>query len=129
MDSKKISINGIVVRGLGEGTYFMSMQHYQNQIRKKLGFKAYPGTLNLKVNQKQADSLKKLNTIKIDGFKSGNKTFGGASCYRARIKDINGSIIVPDLTKHKGVVEFIAPVHVKLELKIKDGDKVKVELI
>ena len=122
-------VSGIVVHGLGEGTYFMSMQHYRKEIKNKLGFRAYPGTLNLKISKKLIDLLKNKKHIKISGFKSGNKAFGGASCYRANIKNINGSIIVPDLTKHKGVVEFIAPVHVKSELKIKDGDKIKVELL
>ncbi len=129
MDSKEISIKGTIVRGLGEGAYFMSMQHYQKEIKSKLGFKAYPGTLNIKVTKRQTDSLKKLNPIKIEEFKSGNKTFGGINCYMAKIKNINGSIIVPDLTKHKNIIEFIAPVHLKSELKIKDGDKIKVELI
>ena len=129
MGVKKIAINGTILRGLGEGAYFMSMQHYQEEIKDKLGFKAYPGTLNLKVSRKQADSLKNIAPIKINGFKSGNKTFGGASCYKAKIKNIGGSIIIPDLTKHKDIMEFIAPIHLKSELKLKDGDKVKVELL
>ena len=128
MAAKQIAFSGVIVMGLGEGTFFMSMPHYQNEIRKKLGFEAYPGTLNLKISKKLVDLLKNKKHIKISGFKSRNKTFGGASCYRANIKNINGSIIVPDLTKHKNIIEFIAPVHLKSELKIKDGDKVKVEL-
>jgi len=83
----------------------------------------------LNVNKKQIDLLKNTKPIKISGFKSKNKTFGGASCYMASIKNINGSIIVPNLTKHKSMIEFIAPVHIKSELKIKDGDKIKVELL
>ena len=122
-------IEGVVARGLGEGAYFMSMQHYQKEIKKKLGFDAYQGTLNLKVSQKQKDLLKKIVPIKINGYKSGDKVFGGASCYKAKIKNINGAIILPHLTKHKDVVEFIAPIHLKSELKIKDGDKIRIELI
>ena len=129
MGGKKIILNGTIVRGLGEGTFFMSMEHYKNQIKKKLGFDAYPGTLNLKVEKNQINLLKKINPIKIVGFEKDNKTFGGASCYKAKIKNINGSIILPDLTKHKGVIEFIAHVHLKSELKLKDGDKIKIELI
>ena len=129
MNSKNLVLNGVIVRGLGEGTYFMSMQHYQKEIKKKLGFDAYPGTLNLKVGKKQADILKKFAPIKIDGFKKNNKTFGGVDCYRAKIKNIDGSIIVPHLTKHKDVIEFIAPVHLKSKLKLKDGDKIKIELV
>lgn len=125
----KAFLNGIIVKGLGEGTYFMSMHHYQNEIKKKLGFKAYPGTLNLKVGKKQMELLKNIAPIKINGFKSINKTFGGANCYKARVKGINGAVIIPELTKHKDIIEFIAPIHLKSELKLKYGDKIKIELL
>ena len=68
-----ISLSGIIVRGLGEGAYFMSMQHYKDEIKKKLGFETYPGTLTLKITKKQTDSLKKIKVIGIKGFKKNNK--------------------------------------------------------
>ena len=123
------AITGTVVRGLGEGTYFMSILHYQKEIKKKLGFRAYPGTLNLKIGKKQLDLLKNTAPIKIDGFKQKNKTFGGVNCYKAKIKNIEGAIIIPELTKHKNIIEFIAPIHLKSELKIKDGDKLAIKLV
>lgn len=130
MGSNNTIINGVIIRGYGEGAFFMSMQHYKKEIKKRLGFDAYPGTLNLKVGKRQAVLLRKMPPIKIGGFKTGNKTFGGADCYRAKIENIDGSVIVPQLTKHKkNIVEFIAPVHLKSELKIKEGDKIKIELI
>lgn len=122
-------MQGIVTSGLGEGTFFMSMEHYKDEIKKRLGFDAYPGTLNLKINEKQLASLKKINPIKINGYKKDNETFGGLSCYRAKIENINGAIIIPDINKHKDIIEFIAPVHIKSELNLKDGDKIKIELI
>ena len=128
MGGKYKILIGTIVRGLGEGTFFMSMPHYKNEIKKKLGFGAYPGTLNLKVSRTQLNLLKKINPIKIDGIKKNNRIFGGADCYRAKIKNINGSIIIPHLTKHKNVIEFIAPVHLKSVLKLKNGDKIKIEL-
>ena len=73
-------IDCIIVRGLGEGTYFMSMQHYQKEIKKRLGFKAYPGTLNLKIDAKKVSLLNNFKQIKINGFKQKNKTYGGADC-------------------------------------------------
>ena len=124
----KLFIEGKIVRGLGEGTYFMSMAYYQQEIKKKLGFKAYPGTLNMKVNRKEIDLLKNIQPIKINGYKSGNKTFGGVDCYKAQIININGAVIIPHLTKHTHIIEFIAPIHLKSKLKLKDGNKVKVEL-
>lgn len=128
MSGKNI-INGAIVKGFGEGAYFMSMPHYQKEIKKKLGFDAYPGTLNLKVGKKEINLLKKFNKIGIDWFKKNNKIFGGVDCYKAKIKDTDGAIIIPHLTKHKNIIEFIASVHLKSELKFKDGDKIKVELI
>ena len=128
MHYKKI-IDGIVVKGFGEGAFFMSMGHYKKEIKNKLGFNTYPGTLNLKVGKKQEDLLKNIKPIKIKGFKAGNKTFGGANCYKAKIKNINGAIIVPVINKHKDIIEFISPFHIKSKLKIKDGDKIKVELL
>lgn len=129
MVKEETDLIGTIVRGLGEGTYFMSMGHYKKEIKKKLGLDAYPGTLNLKVGKNKANLLKNASLIKIDGFKSGNKIFGGASCYKAKIKNIDGFIIVPDFTRHKDVIEFIAPLHLKSELKLRDGDKIEIELI
>ena len=122
-------IMGIVAAGLGEGAFFMSMPHYKKEIKEKLGFDAYPGTLNLKINKEQMYPFKKNNLIKIIGFKKNNKTFGGAICYKAKIDEIDGAIIIPDINKHKEeIIEFIAPVNVKSELNIKDGDKVKIQI-
>lgn len=123
-------IAGIVISGLGEGAYFMSMSHYKKEIKEKLGFDAYPGTLNIKIDKEQKSKLKIINPIKLIGFKENNKTFGGASCYKAEIRNVTGAIIIPDMNKHKdGIIEFIAPVNVKSDLNIKDGDEVKIQLI
>ena len=129
MGRNKLILSGTIVRGLGEGTYFMSMKHYKNEIRKKLGFDAYPGTLNLRVSINKINLFKKINPIKIDGFKNNNKIFGAASCYKAKIQGISGSIIIPELTKHKNIIEFIAPIHLKSELTLKDRERVKIELL
>src|SRR3989344_2800456 len=113
-----IILSGVVAKGLGEGNFFMSMGHYKKEIKAKLGFDAYEGTLNLKVNEKQLEQLKKTKSIEIDGYKKNDKIFYGAKCYKAKIKNIKGAVIIPDLTKHKDIVEFIAPIHLKSELKI-----------
>src|SRR3989338_7530870 len=99
-------IAGTIVKGLGEGAFFMSMPHYKDEIKKKLGFDAYPGTLNVKVTEKEFNEVKKALPIKIEGYKKDNKTFGGAGCIRAKIKNIDGAIIMPDINKHKDILEF-----------------------
>ena len=47
-------IDGTVVTGLGEGAFFMSMDHYKKEIKNKLGFDAYPGTLNIKISKNRS---------------------------------------------------------------------------
>ena len=124
------SMKGTIVSGLGEGAYFMSMGYYKKEIKKNLGFEAYPGTLNIKITENREDLLKNAKLIKISGFASGSKTFGGASCYRAKIKNINGAVIVPDINKNpQDILEFIAPVHIKSALNLKDNDEVEIEFL
>jgi len=125
----EVVLEGTVTSGLGEGAFFMSMEHYKEEIKKKLGFETFSGTLNIKTDKESIDSLKKINPIIITGFKKNNKTFGGVSCYKAKINDIDGSIIMPHINKHKdNIIEFIAPISLKSELNIKDGDKVKIQI-
>tara|TARA_B100001964_G_C14231262_1_gene600155 strand:+ start:1612 stop:1998 length:387 start_codon:yes stop_codon:yes gene_type:complete len=124
-----VVLEGIVISGLGKGAVFMSIDYYKKEIKEKLGFDPYPGTLNLKIDKQQTTLLNKVNPIKIEGYKKDNKTFGGAKCYNAQINNISGCIIIPDLTEHEeDMVEFIAPANIKEELKINDGDKIKIEL-
>ena len=122
------SIKGIVERGFGEGAYFVSMEHYKREIEEKLGFSPYPGTLNLKVGKKEMLAVKKIASIKLSEFSSTGKKFGGVDCCRASVGKIKGAIIIPDLTRHENVVEFIAPVHVMSKLNLNEGDFVDIEI-
>ena len=123
------NIVGIVTSGLGKGAVFVSIDYYKTMIKKKLGFEPYPGTLNLIVDKNHSDLLKDIIPIRIRGFKKDDKIFGGVSCYKIRINGINAALIVPDLTEHEeNNIEIVAQVNLKSELKIKDGNKVTVEL-
>ena len=109
-------LDGIVLSGLGEGHHFVSLDHYKKEIKEKLGFDAYHGTLNIKIDKHNLNALKNNDKTKIEGFKKDGKAFGSIQCYKAKINNINGSIIIPEFTKHKEeIIEFIAPVHVKSE--------------
>ena len=123
-------IDGTIVKGLGEGAFFMSMEHYKKEIKNKLGFDAYPGTLNIRINKNQSNTLKENNPIKINGFENKGKKFGGVKCFKAKIKNADGAIIIPDLNKHKkNIIEFISTFHIKSKLNLRNGDKIRVELI
>ena len=64
-----IGFEGTITSGLGKGAVFVSIDYYKDEIKKKLGFEAYPGTLNLMIDEKQTNSLKIAKPIRIRGFK------------------------------------------------------------
>ena len=130
-----LAFEGTVFSGLGEGAYYLSKESYRKQFIEKLGFDPYPGTLNLKLStdydletRKDLDSYP---SIEIEGFTSEDRTFGFVKCYRVRVNDkINGALAFA-LRGHYdlSVLEVVAPVCLRKELNLKDGDKVKVDVI
>jgi len=131
---RKITIEGKVFSGLGEGKYYISLPGYRKQFVKKLGFSPYPGTLNLKLgSQKDIEAkagLERTQSIYIDGFEDKKRSYGEAHCYKAKINGVEASIIVIERTHYKvDVVEIISPHYLRRKLKLKDGSSVKVEVL
>jgi riboflavin kinase len=130
-----ITLEGTVFTGLGEGAYYISLEQYRKQFIEKLGFDPYPGTLNLKLTTdydiKTRSELEAYPAVEIEGFKDENRTFGNVKCYPAIIENKVKGAIVSALRSHydASIVEVIAPVHLRKHLKLKDGHKVKVEVL
>jgi len=130
-----ITLEGTVFTGLGEGAYYISLEQYRKQFIEKLGFDPYPGTLNLKLTTdydiKTRSELEAYPAVEIEGFKDENRTFGNVKCYPAIIENKVKGTIVSALRSHydASIVEVIAPVHLRKHLKLKDGHKVKVEVL
>ena len=130
-----ITLEGIVFTGLGEGAYYISKERYRKQFIEKLGFEPYPGTLNLKLTTdydvKTRSELEAYPAIEIEGFRNEDRTFGSVKCYPVTIENsVKGALILA-LRSHydASVIEVIAPVFLRKQLKLKDGHKVKVEVL
>ena|SRR3989338_2358532 len=126
----EIGFEGTITSGMGKGAVFVSIDYYNSNIREKLGFSPYSGTLNLEIGKGQQIQLRAMVPIRIESFKKNGKAYGGASCYKIKINGIDAAIIVPDLTEHEeSMIEIVAPINLKSKLKVGDGDKVKIELV
>ena len=125
----KLAFSGTVASGLGEGRYYLSQPGYVVQFTERLGYSPYPGTLNVRVGN---EALRKIaivrewNGIRIDGFTAAGRTFGGATCFPARMNGQTCHLIHPDRTHYKDVVEFVAAVCLRETLPVKDDDAVEV---
>lgn len=132
-DLNRVVIRGRVFSGLGEGRYYVSLEGYLKQFEEKLGFKPYPGTLNIKIPREQMFFRAKLDEeegILIKGFKTEERTFGDVKAFKCKIDGIEGAVVLPQRTHYpKDVLEVISPVKLRDALKLRDGDWVEVEVI
>lgn len=130
-----VTLEGILFSGLGEGAYYVTKEGYHKQFMEKLGFDPYPGTLNLKLTTeydvKTRSELEAYPAIEIQGFKDESRTFGSVKCYPAVINNKVKGAVIYALRSHynASVLEIIAPVFIRGRLKLKDGNKVKVEIL
>ncbi|MEM4643654.1 MAG: DUF120 domain-containing protein, partial [Candidatus Bathyarchaeia archaeon] len=93
------------------------------------------GTLNLKLTTdydvKTFSELKAYPAIEIEGFSDENRTFGPVRCYPAIVENkVKGAVVSAMRTHYNStVVEIISPVCLRKHLSLKDGHKVKVEVL
>ena len=131
-----IDFEGKVASGMGEGSYYMSLEGYRKQFKEKLGYEPYPGTLNVRLSEQifmnARRELGKQPSIFLNGFSDGTRTYGWVKCYRAVINDgamDNAAVLVLERTHYdNSMLEVIAPVSIKQAAGIKNGDKVKVQV-
>jgi len=130
-----VTLEGTLFSGLGEGAYYVTKEGYRKQFMEKLGFDPYPGTLNLKLTTeydvKTMSELEAYPAIEIQGFEDESRTFGSVKCYPAVINNKLKGAVVYALRSHynTSVLEIIAPSFLRGRLKLKDGNKVKVEIL
>lgn len=132
-----IDFEGSVASGMGEGSYYMSLEGYRKQFREKLGYEPYPGTLNVRLSEQifmnARRELGKQPSIFLDGFSDGTRTYGWVKCYHAVINGgamDNAAVLVLERTHYdNSMLEVIAPVSIKQVAGIKNGDKVKVQVL
>lgn len=126
------SLPGVVINGLGEGRYYMSLEPYKKQFLRHLGFEPYPGTLNLRLAGADIPTRKKMEALTwtpIHGFSADGRTFGEVRCLPCRINDIPCGIVVPGRSHYpEDIVEVIAATGLRDALGVKENDRVVIEV-
>ena len=147
---RQILFKGKIVTGMGEGAYYMSLEGYRKQFYHKLGYEPFPGTLNIKLEDKRYMNSRKdlINhpSIHIDGFRNSDRTFGWVKCYAATIiQDVKDSHTISSIPKEEeerevhvlllerthhdsSLIEVIGPQNIKETSKLKNGDSVAIKI-
>jgi riboflavin kinase, archaea type len=124
-----MEIEGIIVSGMGKGTYFMSQAIYRDEFAKKLNFKPFVGTLNVGVDSNGIRTISQIPREKF-GIINGQGKFGDVKFVKASLNNkIEGALVFPRKTKHPNdVLEFIAEKNLRNTLKLEDGDFVTIKI-
>ncbi|MCX6767300.1 MAG: DUF120 domain-containing protein [Candidatus Micrarchaeota archaeon] len=133
-EKRAIRMEGTVVRGFGDGAYYMARKEYVKQFKAKLGFVPFPGTLNLRLKGAE-DVAEKMRLaagggVKIHGFTEGGRAFGDATCYPAAIVSkkgrVQGAVIMPHRSHYGAeILEFITPLDLK-KIGVRNGARVTI---
>jgi len=129
---ENLAIIGKIISGAGEGAYFTQIDWVQQQCNEKLGFKPYPGTLNLEILEEFLPVIEILDQKRGLELISPDPQFCNAMVFQVSLQDIIGAIILPEekVRVHpENIIEIIAPVNIKASLNVKDGDSVTVVFI
>lgn len=124
-----MTLRGRVSSGGGRGNLFVNLPWAEKQFRNKLGFKPYPGTLNLQLTP--GTDVKALrNTMKGIKIKA-PEGFHEGRCFKALIMGKHfGAVVVPDVPGYPhDLLEILAPVNLRETLKLKDGVNIEVDVL
>jgi CTP-dependent riboflavin kinase len=120
------------VSGAGQGVYFTQIDWVLQQCDAKLGFKPFPGTLNLEVAPDDLAVIASLDEKKGIELISPDPDFCNAKAFPVRLGKIDAAIIRPEekVRIHaESIIEVIAPLNIKAALNVKDGASLNIVLL
>jgi len=125
--NSSITITGRIVSGVKKGAFFTQLDWVQEQCQEKLGFKPYPGTLNLEI---AAETIPTMEAHLQGGgmqLTPPDADFCTGQVYPVSVMGVSGALVAPaeDARVHgKNIIEIIAPISLKEALDVKDGDEI-----
>ena len=118
---------GKVVGGSRREAHFTQLDWVQEQCEEKLGFRPFPGTLNLEVAEEGLAVIEACRREKTVDLVPPDPAFCVARTFPVSIGPVAGAVIVPaeDVRIHgEKIIEVMAPVRLKDALNVDEGDSV-----
>ena len=124
-----MKITGEIQRGVGKGVFFTQLAWVVEQFEMVLGFKPFPGTLNVRVCDRDFTKLEAFFSKKDGQLVPDNPEFCSAWLKRVWVNGIPGAAVFPseDVRIHeKAVIEIMSGCHLKETFQLVDGDMVTI---
>ncbi len=125
--SKNQILKGRVVSGARKAAFFTQLDWVLEQCSEKLGFKPFPGTLNIEILPESLSDAESIQEEKRIELVAPDPKFCNAQLCPVSIEEVDAAIIIPEekVRVHgRNIIEVIAPVSLKDALNVDDGDAV-----
>ena len=126
-----IVLHGKVANGMGEGGYYICQPQYMEQFERILGFKPFEGTFNMQIVKEdigKLDIIKSSSGYLVNGFTSEGRSFGNVIVYKAKIRNIDCAVVVPERSHYREIIEIICQYHLRRTLSLNEGDSVELRV-
>lgn len=122
-----MKISGIILSGAGKGAFFTQVDWVAVQCEKNLGYKPFPGTLNIKINKSNLSDLNRF--LEQSDFKlvPDDPNFCSAQVKKILLNGIPAAVVIPDKKvriHEENILEVISSCSLKQTLDLEDGDPV-----
>ena len=125
--SKNRILTGKIISGIKQGAFFTQLDWVQEQCLEKLGFKPFPGTLNLEIPNGSVTIIDALQPQEGIELVPPDSNFCSGFVFPITVEGISGAIVAPaaDVRVHaKNIIEIISHLGLKDALGLVDGDLV-----
>jgi riboflavin kinase, archaea type len=125
----RYEFGGRVFSGMGRGRYYVGHPEYQKRFEVLLGYRPYPGTLNVKLEDEgevqKMRSLRSGNGRRLEGFVASGESMSAVACFKGELGGEEVAVLSIEVTHYNDTVaELISPTYLRGKLGIVDGEAV-----
>ncbi|MFB6209314.1 MAG: DUF120 domain-containing protein [Candidatus Nanohaloarchaea archaeon] len=121
--------SGEVVSGEGSASEFLSLEPYARFIERKLGFRPFPGTLNLEVKPEEFREFRRNSSDwKMESKEYKGRKLGGIEVFPVGVQQTQAGILEAEKSRYSdSIIEVVAEQKLRDELGLSDGDTVEIK--
>jgi riboflavin kinase len=121
-----VKLIGEAISGKGDGRKYIQLPWVVQQIKEKIGFIPYPGTLNLKLNESSVKEKSRLEDKSSERICPA-KGYCWGLLFKAKTNDVECGLVIPQIEHYpKDLIEIISPINLRDKLKIQNGNILRV---